>query len=83
MSAIRSRCRYKENDKYTEQKSCFANNLIHFWKEKAYQINNSTYYGKYTYLNSAIRANESCPEGRKLCGILDNLGNKLCCPNGI
>ena len=24
--------------------------------------------------------NESCPEGKKMCGILDNLGNKLCYP---
>ena len=74
-------CYYKENDEYTRQKSCYANNLILFWKEKAYQRTRVITNGFYTYNNSSIKANESCPEGTIMCGILDNLGNKLCYPS--
>lgn len=74
-------CSYKENDKYTKQKSCYANNLILFWKKKAYQKTKVITKEFYTYCNSSIKANESCPEGTIMCGILDNLGNKLCYPS--
>ena len=76
------RCTYKENDKYTDDKSCYVHNLIFFWKEKLYERSKAS-NGLYSYLNSAVKANESCPEGTIMCGILDNLGNKLCYPSEI
>ena len=48
-----------------------------------YQRQNNTKYKKYSYLNSAVPPNESCPTGKKMCGILDNLGNKLCYPKSL
>ena len=75
-------CNYKENDKYTNYKSCYPNNLIFSWKGKRYLRTKAT-NGLYSYLNSSIKANESCPEGTIMCGILDNLGNKLCYPSEI
>ena len=69
-----------DDDELTETKSCNADNLILNWKELFYSSTNATSYGKYTYLNSAIRSNESCPNEKKNCGILDELGNILCLP---
>ena len=37
----------------------------------------------FTYLNSAVPANEDCPPNEHQCGILDDLGNKLCYPKNI
>ncbi len=72
--------RYDNYDNFLTPKSCNADNLILNWKNYNYIRINATDYGNYTYLNSAVPFNESCPEGKKMCGILDNLGNKLCYP---
>ena len=34
-------------------------------------------------MNSAVPANEECPPNNHQCGILDDLGNKLCYPKNI
>ena len=69
------------DDERTTTNSCNADNLILNWKSLYYSRVNATTYGTYTYLNSAVSSNESCPYGKKNCGILDDLGNKLCYPN--
>ena len=71
---------FPDNDdgELTGTNSCNADNLILNWKELFYSSNNATSYEKYTYLNNAISSNESCPIGKKNCGILDELGNILC-----
>ena len=79
-----SGCSFKRNDKYSRDKYCYVYNLIFYWKEKLYRrdkVINENYDDSYSYINSAVKANESCPEERKMCGILDNLGNKLCYPS--
>ena len=77
----RSKCyRDDDDDELTSVNSCNADNLILNWKELFYSSINATSYGQYTYLNSAIRSNESCPVGKQKCGILDELGNILCLP---
>ena len=76
-----SKCsRDTDTSKIPESSSCNADNLIYFWKGYYYERQNATNYGKFTYLNSAIAYNEECPYGKKMCGILDELGNKLCLP---
>ena len=76
-----------ENDSknISSPKSCNAENLILYWGNASgnklyYRSVNNTDYKKISYLNNAVTANESCPVGKKMCGILDNLGNKLCYP---
>ena len=73
--------RDKDTSEVTKEKSCYADNLVLFWRGLYYERINNTFYGAYTYLNSAVTAKETCPEGKKFCGILDDLGNKLCYPN--
>lgn len=76
-----SRCAFIQNDEdYYKEKSCNAYNLILFWKDLYYMRENISTYKYYTYLNNAVPENETCPEGKKMCGILDHLGNKLCYP---
>lgn len=76
-----SKCsRDDDSSDLSSEKSCNADNLILFWRGLYYERTNRTYYGVYKYSNSAILANETCPEGKKMCGILDELGNKLCYP---
>jgi len=82
----RSYCSHYENSKTIEyQESCNAENLILYWGNSFldklyYRRTNNTDYKTLSYLNSAVTANESCQIGKKMCGILDNLGNKLCYP---
>ena len=64
----------------TVYQSCNADNLVLFWNNSYYRRSNRTDYKRFSYLNSAVTANESCPTGTKVCGILDNLGNKFCYP---
>ena len=73
--------RDRDSSEVTKDKSCYADNLVLFWRGLYYERINNTFYGAYTYLNSAVTAKETCPEGKKFCGILDDLGNKLCYPN--
>jgi len=70
-----------DDDELTSTNSCNADNLILNWKSLYYSRENATDYGDYTYLNSAVPSNESCPNGKRNCGFLDELGNKLCYPN--
>ena len=68
-----------EDEENINSKSCNAINLIYFWKKIFFEKLNATTYGKYKYSNSAIPPNEKCEDtGRKMCGILDSFGNKLC-----
>ena len=74
-----SKCRHDDDsDDYGSSKSCTADNIIYNWRNYYYSRNNASYYGMHKYLDSAVPANETCPAGKKQCGILDNLGNKLC-----
>ena len=77
-----------ESESIDDSKSCNAENLILYWGNSTenklyYDRVNNTDYKKLSYLNSAVTTNESCPNGTKICGILDNLGNKLCYPNNL
>ena len=62
-------------------KSCNADNIIYNWRNYYYSRSNATTYGEHKYLDSAVPADETCPDGTKMCEILDNLGNKLCYKN--
>ena len=74
-----SKCSNDDDSKdYDRPKSCNADNIIYNWNYLYYDRTNATTYGLHTYLNSAVQANENCPTGKKMCGILDDLGNKLC-----
>ena len=64
----------------TDIQSCNADNLIMFWNSSYYSRTNRTTYKRFSYLNNAVTVNESCPTDKKVCGILDNLGNKFCYP---
>ena len=78
----RSSCIKDDDDgELTKTNSCNADNLILNWRNLYYSRTNSTTSGLYTYLNSAVPANESCPSGKRRCGTLDELGNILCYPN--
>ena len=85
----KSSCSHDDGSKSIEHpKSCNAENLILYWGNSTenklyYDRVNNTDYKKLSYLNSAVTTNESCPNGTKMCGILDNLGNKLCYPNNL
>jgi hypothetical protein len=53
---------------------CQPSNIIFFWKELYYEnISNL-----YSYAKDAVLKNETCPDGKRPCGILDKYGNKLC-----
>lgn len=73
-------CTYNESVEYLPGKYCYANNLILKWKGYLYNSENATEYMKYSYLNFSFLPDENCPNNLKMCGILDNEGNKLCLP---
>ena len=74
-------CSRKVNDDYDYQKSCSTDNVIYNWKGHYYdRVNSTSSYGELSYLKNAVQANESCPTSMRRCGILDELGNKLCIP---
>ena len=81
-----SSCSHDDDSKNIESsKSCNAENLILYWGNSSgnklyYRRTNNSDDKTLSYLNNAVTANESCPIGKKMCGILDNLGNKLCYP---
>lgn len=68
--------------KQKDYESCTADNLIfnfeYYYYDKENAVSDNT---KYSYLKSAVTKNESCSEGKKFCGYLDDLGNKLCYDN--
>ena len=74
-------CSFWKSDSYESENYCFSNNLILKWKGLLYSCINATTYKKYSYINSAILPNESCPTNTQLCGFLDDYGNKLCISN--
>ena len=79
-----NRCFRDFDDELEDNKtSCNADNLILNWKGLYYSKTNATTYGIYSYLNNAVSSNDSCPYGRRMCGVLDELGNKLCYPDGL
>ena len=67
-------CERNSDDEYKKGKICYASNAIYFWKGKKYQTKGNIY----SYLNDAILKEEQCPEGNKICGVLDDNGNQLC-----
>lgn len=67
----------KGYNEYSPGKFCSVENLILYWKELYYENRNKNY----TYVFNIVAQNETCPSGKKQCGILDNFGNKLCIPN--
>jgi len=74
--------REKDTKVYWKHGSCTVDNLIFNWKNYYYNRENASYYDEYSYLNSAVASNETCDETKyHQCGILDELGNKLCYPN--
>ena len=79
-SSNKGKCNIKNNDEYSESKSCHADNLILNWRGKRY----SSYYlnKTYSYLNNTILFNETCPDNTIMCGIIDSFNNKLCIPYG-
>ena len=61
-----SKCsRDDDSSDLSSEKSRNADNLILFWRGLYYERTNRTYYGVYKYSNSAIPANETCPEEKK------------------
>ena len=55
---------------------CQPSNIIFFWKELYYEKISS----EYSYVNDAVSENETCPDGKRPCGIIDGNENKLCLP---
>ena len=43
-----------------------------------YSHENAKFNENTSYINSSVLPDEECPKNKKLCGILDNYGNKLC-----
>lgn len=67
---------------YSAEYSCYADNIILNWKNYSYNRKKAVDSG-YSYLNSAFPPDQNCPSGTKQCGILDELGNKLCYPDNV
>ena len=67
-------CSHTYSDYYSSSYYCTADNMILNWKN--YYYDHST--GYINYLKDVVPSNEDCPHDMKECGILDELGNKLC-----
>ena len=67
-------CSHTYSDYHSSSYYCTADNLILNWKN--YYYYNSTRY--FNYLEDAVPSSEDCPSRKRQCGILDELGNKLC-----
>ena len=74
------KCQEIKDDEYSVDKYCHADNLILNWKGKRFERKEKKNYNNqpYTYLANIILSNETCEEGKKMCGIIDEFGNKLC-----
>ena len=70
--------RETNTEQYSNLYSCTADNVIFNWKNNYYSRGSSS---EFNYLNNAFPSNQNCPNGMKQCGILDELGNKLCLPS--
>jgi len=66
---------------YSGSYSCYADNIVYNWKNLTYNRKNQTFLN-FNYSNNAVPSNEKCPSNMHQCGILDELGNKLCYPIG-
>jgi len=67
-------CSHTDSDYYSSSFYCTADNLVLNWKN--YYYDNSS--GFFNYLKDVVPSNKDCPPDKKQCGILDELGNKLC-----
>ena len=74
------KCQEIKDDVYNQSKYCHADNLILNWKGKRYESNPKISNETYTYLNNTVLSNENCSYDMKMCGIIDDYGNKLCLP---
>lgn len=72
------KCQEIKDDEYDVAKYCHADNLILNWKGKSYDRTQKG--GNYTYMNNVVLSNETCSYKMKMCGIIDEFGNKLCLP---
>ena len=80
---LKCSCSESKNSKeYSTEYSCYADNIILNWKNYSYNRKKATDSG-YSYLNCAFPPDQNCPSGTKQCGILDELGNKLCYPDNV
>ena len=69
-------CDYRERTSYNISKFCYSNDIIFKWKGYLYNRTLLTY----SYIQDVILPNETCPSHKKLCGVLDENGHKLCLP---
>ena len=67
---------YQNYLKVNDSVYCTPSNIIFFWKELYFET--KSYY-KYSLVNDTVLKNETCPDGKKPCGILDS-DIKLCLP---
>ena len=71
----KGKCSRKYDDKYDNEKYCYADNVIYDWKGKRYKTVQKEVY---TYYKNAKLKDEECPKGTINCGIIDDNENKLC-----
>ena len=71
-----------DSNEYSKEYSCYADNIIYNWKNLYFNRINQTEFG-FNYITNSVPANENCPPDKKQCGILDELGNKLCYPKNL
>ena len=69
-------CDYRTKISYNSNKFCYSNNIIFKWRGYLYTRKMLTY----SFIKDAFLPSEDCPDDRKLWGILDNYGHKLCLP---
>ena len=69
-------CNYRTKISYDSNKFCYSNNIIFKWRGYLYTRKMLTY----SFIKDAFLPSEDCPDDRKLWGILDNYGHKLCLP---
>ena len=58
-----------------DKQSCYLDNMILYWKGLYYKRENFT-ISRYSYM--VISDNETCPYEYNSCGMLDDLGHRLC-----
>ena len=68
------KCSYQTKISYDSEKYCYSNNIILKWRGYLYS---RTYNDEYSIIKNAILPNETCPDNKILCGILDDYGHKI------
>lgn len=76
-------CKCTHDNSYIANSFCHADNIIYNWKKYYYKRIKASDGYELNYLNSAVPADQNCPNGTRKCGILDELGNKLCFPDSL